>query len=126
MWHLVVWALVSLLAICWSLACLALHWLLTGPDWAGGNLQDWMPWLEQWRIPAWLAHWLPMQSITMLKTWLTSLAPWMESMLSHAPTLLGWLAPLLWAGWGLGLLVLLVLGVACSTLVVALRRPKPT
>ena len=125
MWHLLVWALVGLLAIGWSLACMALHWLLTGPDWADGKPQDWLQWLEQWRIPAWLADWLPMQSITMLKTWLTTLAPWLESAVAQAPALLGWLAPLLWIGWGLGLLMLLVLGAAGSTLVAALRRPKP-
>lgn len=125
MWHVVVWALVALLVVPWTLACLALHWLLTGPDWAGGSVQAWMAWLEQWRFPLWLAEWLPMASITTLKAWLTTLGPWVESLLAQAPALLGWLVPLLWVGWSLGLLVLVVLGVAGSVLVVAVRRPAP-
>jgi len=125
MWHVLVWALVALVAIPWSLACLAAHWLLTGADWAGGPGQATVQWLEQWRIPVWLAEWLPMASITLIKTWLTTLLPWVESMLAQAPVLQGWLAPLLWIGWALGLLLLLVLGVAGSVLVVALRRPRP-
>ncbi|MES2718871.1 MAG: hypothetical protein V4795_24140 [Pseudomonadota bacterium] len=123
MWHVVVWALVAVLATPWTLACLALHWLLTGPDWSGGSVQVWMQWLEQWRIPVWLAEWLPMDGIGMLKAWLTTLGPWVESLLAQAPALLGWLVPLLWIGWILGLLVLVVLGAAGSVLVVALRRP---
>ena len=125
MWHVLVWALVALVAIPWSLACLAMHWLLTGPDWDSGQMQGWMQWLEQWRIPIWLTEWLPMATITMLKAWLTTLAPWVESMLASAPALLGWLLPLLWIGWAIGLLLLVVLGVAGSVLVTALRRPRP-
>ena len=126
MWHVVVWALVAVLAAPWTLACLAAHWLLTGPDWSAGQWQAWVQWLEQWRIPVWLADWLPMASITALKAWLTTLGPWVESLLSHTPALLGWLVPLLWLGWGLGLLVLVMLGAAGSVLVVALRPvPRP-
>jgi len=123
MWHVLVWALVALLAAPWTLACLGLHWLLTGPDWSAAGVGAWVDWLAQWRIPVWLADWLPMASITALKTWLTTLGPWLESLLASAPSLLAWLVPLLWAGWLLGLLVLIVLGVAGSVLVVALRRP---
>lgn len=123
MWHLLVWALVALVAVPWTLACLAAHWLLTGPDWSSGGVQDWMAWLEQWRIPVELAAWLPMEAITALKAWLTALGPWVEQALAMAPALLGWLVPLLWLGWGLGLLVMLLVGVAGSVLVAAVRRP---
>ncbi len=126
-WHLLVWALVATVLGAWTLACMGVHWLLSGPDWAGmgggGGAGGWMAWLEQWRIPLWLADWLPMASITALKAWLTAIGPWLESWLAHTPSLLAWLVPLLWLGWGLGLLVLLALGAAGSVLVVALRRP---
>jgi hypothetical protein len=126
MWHVLVWLIIALLAAPWTLACLGLHWLLTGPDWSSGAVQDWLSWLEQWQIPLWLAAWLPLEAITALKTWLTALGPWVEGVIGQAPALLGWLVPLLWIGWGLGLLVLALFGVAGSVLVVALqRRPAP-
>ena len=56
-----------------------------------------------------------------LQAWLTMLGPWVESLLSQAPGLLGWLVPLVWVGWALGLLVLVMLGVAGSVLVLAIR-----
>lgn len=123
MWHALVWAPMALLTLLWTGACLALHWLLTGPDWSAGAVQDWMGWLERWQIPVWLAAWLPMDAITALKAWLTALGPWIESLLAHAPALLTWLVPLLWIGWGLGVVVLVLLGVMGSVLVAALRRP---
>lgn len=126
MWHLLVWALVAVVAVPWTGACLAAHWLLTGPDWSAVGAQGAVAWLEQWRIPVWLADWLPMHAITALKTWLTALSPWVEQALSMAPALAGWLVPLLWIGWGLGLLVMLLFGVAGSVLVAAVqRRPAP-
>ena len=125
MWHVVVWALVALVAAPWTLVCMGLHWLLSGPDWLVGDTDTWLRWLEQWQIPVWLADWLPMASVTALKAWLTALGPWVESLLAQAPALLTWLVPLLWIAWGLGLLVLVMLGVAGSVLVVALRRPAP-
>lgn len=123
MWHVLVWALVALVAAPWTLVCLALHGLLTSPDRAAGRMQAWLQWLEQWHIPVWLAAWLPMEAITTLKAWLTTLGPWVESLLVQGPGLPGWLVPLLWIGWALGALFLAVLGVAGSALVVAVRRP---
>ena len=75
MWHALVWALIALLALFWTGGTLALHWLLTGPDWSMGAVQDWMGWLERWQIPVWLAAWLPMEAITALKAWLTAIGP---------------------------------------------------
>ncbi|MDO9284872.1 MAG: hypothetical protein Q7U26_08235 [Aquabacterium sp.] len=115
----------ALLAAGWSLACWGLHRLLVGPDWDAGGAGAWMAWLAQWRIPVWLAELLPMASVTALKTWLTAyfaaLGPWIDALVAQAPSLLAWLAPLVWVGWALGLLVLATLGAAGSVLVVALR-----
>lgn len=126
MWHLLVWTLVALAAGLWSLACWATHALLTGPDWAAADPGAWLAWLEQWQIPLWLAAWLPMEAVTLLKTWLTGWlsdwGPWLDELLVQAPDLLGWLAPLLWVAWGLGLLLLAGGGLAGSLLVAALRR----
>ena len=126
MWHLLVWGLVALLASGWSLACWALHGLLSGLGGATDGDPGWTG-LEQWRIPAWLADWLPMGAITSLKAWLTAWqaawGPWLESLFDQAPALLHWLTPLLWLAWAAGLLALALLGLVGSVLVVALRSP---
>ena len=121
MWHAVVWGLMAAVAAGWSLACWGLNRLLIGPDWGAGGTGAWMAWREQWRSPAWLAGVLRMASITALKSGRTAWGPWGESLLAQAPGLLAWLAPLVWLGWALGLLVLATLGAAGSVLVVALR-----
>ena len=120
-WHAIVWTLTGIGAACWSLLCWAAHQLITGPDWQALGDGAWSDWLTQWRIPAWLADWLPLAAIGELQGWLATLGPWVESLLAHAPGVLGWLTPVLWLGWALGLGVLVLLGVAGSVLVVAIR-----
>ncbi len=122
MWHALVWLLTAVCAAGWSLACWALHQLVTGPDWQALGDGAWLDWLTQWRIPVWLADWLPLGAIGELQAWLTMLAPWVEAGVTNAPGLLGWLAPLVWVGWGLGLLVLVLLGVVGSVVVAVVRR----
>lgn len=123
MWHAVVWGFMALLAAGWSLACWALHRLLSGLGGGGWG------WLEQWAVPVWLADWLPMAAITALKaaltSWLAAWGPWLESLLGQAPGLLAWLTPLLWLAWATGVLLLVGLGLAGSVLVLALRDPAP-
>lgn len=121
MWHALVWSLVGLAAGLWTLACWAVHALLTGPDWGSADPGAWLVWLEQWRIPLWLAAWLPMEAVTALKTLLTAWGPGLAALLQELPGLLAWLTPLLWLGWGLGLLVLAGCGLAGSLVVAALR-----
>ena len=122
MWHALVWLLTAACAAGWSLMCWALHQLITGPDWQATGDGAWLDWLTQWRIPVWLADWLPLGAIGELQSWLTMLGPWVEAVVTQAPGLLGWLAPLVWVGWGLGLLVLVLLGVVGSVVVAVVRR----
>lgn len=122
MWHALVWIPTTLLLAVWSLLCWGAQALLTGPDWSAGQPAAWLTWLEQWQIPLWLAAWLPLDAITELKAWLTTLGPWIESALAQLPSLVGWLVPLLWLVWALGGLAVLLLGVAGSVLVAVVRR----
>ena len=120
MWHGLIWGPVLLGAAGWSLACWGLLWLLSGLD--ASATGAWLGWLEQWQIPLWLADWLPMAAVTELKALLTAWGPWLESLLAQAPALQAWLRPLLWLGWGLGLLALLLVGGLLSLLVRQLPR----
>ena len=122
-WHAIVWTLTGLCAAVWSLLVWAVHALVTGPDWRALGDGAWMDWLMQWRLPAWLGDWVPLGAVGELQAWLAMLGPWVESLLAHAPGVLAWVTPVLWLGWALGLLVLVLLGVAGSVLVVAIRAP---
>lgn len=107
------WVTAFLLAALWtgSLALLVsvAGWLAgAGDQWAGAvqRVAEWpVPaWVELWMAPAW------MDAVRDALTWtidfLVATAPWVFS-------LLGWVAPLLWTLWALGMLVLaLVVGVA--------------
>lgn len=127
-WHTIVWTLVALMLALWSGVCAALHWLLTGPAWTLPDPQAWTRWLTDWSLPAWLLAWLPMSTLTALQAWMTAwLADWatlLEPVLTQLPALLAWAAPLIWLGWGLGAVVLLMTGVGGSVLVVALRSRR--
>lgn len=123
MWHALVWIPLMMLMALWSLLCWGALALLTGPDWSSGGPADWMVWLERWQIPLWLVPWLPMDGVTALKAWLTTLGPWLQSLLAQVPALLDWLAPLVWLVWTLGAAGLLVLGVVGSV-IVALVSPQ--
>lgn len=122
MWHALVWLLTAACAAGWSLLCWALHQLVTGPDWHALGDGAWLDWLARWRIPVWLADWLPLGAIGELQAWLAMLGPWVEAAASRAPGLLDWLAPLVWVGWALGLLVLVLLGLVGSVVVAVVRR----
>jgi hypothetical protein len=121
MWHALVWTPLLLLIGLWSLLCWGVLALLQGPDWSSPGV-DWLAWLEQWQFPAWLAEWLPMHAITMLKTWLTAWGPWLQDWLAQTTALPGWLQPLVWLTWGLGTAGLAFVGLVGSVLVAALTR----
>lgn len=130
LWHLLVWIPLALLALGWALLGWAAAGLLGAMDWQSADPAAWLAWLEQWQIPVWLSVWLPMDLITLVKTWLTALGAGLEQLPRQAPALLGWVTPLLWILWGLGLALLLVAGLAGSLLVSALRgavarQPRP-
>lgn len=126
MWHALIWIPMALAMGLWSLLCWALASLLSGPDWSASDSTEWLAWLENWQIPLWLTEWLPMHTITALKALLVEWGPWLQDALSQAPALLGWLAPLVWATWGLGLIGLLLLGGVGSVLVAAVTRRPAT
>ena len=122
MWHAVIWTLTAVFAAGWSLLCWAMHQLLTGPQWLALGDDAWLDWLSHWRLPAWLADWLPLGGVGQLQVWLLGLGPWIESLLVHVPGVLSWLTPVLWLAWAIGMLLLLLVGLAGSVLVAAVRR----
>lgn len=109
-----IWSLTALLALCWTGLVWLTHrisaWLLGALE--TGNLQDagttvaGLPlpplpgWVEPWFNPTWLAQWQALAA--RLLAWLGEVSP-------SGDALMAWIGPLLWVGWGFGLVTLLVL-----------------
>ena len=124
MWHALVWALVAVVVLPWTLLCWLLAKLLAGPDGQGVKAEQWLGWLDRWQIPAWLADWLPMPAITQIKVLVTDWTEALVALLSGVPDLMGWLTPLVWLVWAIGAGTVVLGGVIGSVLVAALRKPR--
>ena len=71
------------------------------------------PWLGVWIDPAWL------ELLRSQAQWLIEAA---QAILPAAGALVGWIVPLVWVGWGLGMLTLLALAVAAHWVIGRLGR----
>lgn len=110
----------SLLAL-WSLAAWAMHalavWTLAQTGALSGAASD----LGTLPVPGWMSPWVPLELVQAVSQWLATLGPWLDSLLQAAPSLAGGLTVAAWAVWGLGSLLLLLLGAGLN-LFLALRR----
>ena len=120
MFHALSWFLVASLLLLWSLAAWALHALtawtvanaaaLTGAAASAGTLPDW---LEPW-VPTELSRWLGQL--------LAAAGPVVDSLLQAVPALSGGLTVVAWVVWGLGSVLLLLLGAGLHLLIAQWRR----
>ena len=114
---ILLWAVTLLLAAVWTasfaLLASAANWLAGAGDQMVGAVQmvaEWPApaWAEVWVAPAWL------DAVRAALTWAidatATYAPWLFSVL-------GWVAPVLWAVCGLGLLLLLTIAVVGHVLI---------
>lgn len=121
MLYAVMWAMVSLLIIFWSVTAWGLHtavqWLAgLEPDKleaataaAGDATREAVPPLG---IPEWVTVNLPPGIVEAWLAWVQALLPWLQSLLLQAPALIDWLSPAIWIVWGLGTFLLLLAGIA--------------
>jgi hypothetical protein len=124
MWIALSWMLVLLLLAGWS----ALVWsgtamlaaLLSQASVMGSS--DWsLPPVLTGMLPTWAAEWLAAT--------LENFTPQLQWLAGALPGLSGWVNALGWLVWGVGLLLLLVVGVAIHVAVALIRksrRPAPS
>ncbi|MDH4391426.1 MAG: hypothetical protein QE285_08380 [Aquabacterium sp.] len=74
------------------------------------------------RLPDWLAPWVPPDLLQTVTALVSGLAPAMDSLLQAVPVLAGGLTVLAWVVWGLGSVLLVLLGVGLHLLVAMWRR----
>lgn len=108
-----IWGLTAVLALGWTglvwLTHLLTGWLLGAVDagtlqGAGGAVAD----LPLPPLPEWLGLWIDTAWLSSLQAWSAGLLGWLGAVLPSGSAVMAWVGPLLWIGWGLVLLTLLV------------------
>jgi hypothetical protein len=107
-----IWSLTALLAAGWT-GLVALTQQLAG--WLLGAvhadaLTQASGAVGGWSVPAasaWLAPWVDTAELAALQALATDGVQWLGAVLPSGDALMAWVGPLLWVGWGFGLLTLL-------------------
>lgn len=85
------------------------QWLLASM--ASGQVGELATVAGQWPVPAWLGFWVDTAWLQGLQEAGVGLVQWLGQVLPSSQGLMNWITPLLWLGWGLGTLLLLVAAV---------------
>jgi hypothetical protein len=122
MFYALSWFVVFGLLAFWSLGAWAFHavgvWAVSN----AGALTGAAAGVGGLRLPDWLALWAPPQIVQALTSLLSGLAPAVEGLLHAAPALAGGLTVAIWLIWGLGSVLLVLLGAGLHVLIAMWRR----
>lgn len=114
-------AVFSLLVL-WSLAAWVFHSLAVWTVSNAGALAAGSGAIDVLSVPAWLAPWVPGEFVVTLNSMIPALMPTLESLLAWLPALSGGITIAVWAVWGIGVVILIVLGIFVAGLISLLRR----
>ena len=116
------WFVVFTLLALWSLAAWALHavavWTVSNASALTGVASG----ASTLNLPDWLARWVPPEVAQWGSQVLAGLAPFVDSLLQTAPALAGGLAVATWVVWGVGSVLLVLLGAGLHLLIALWRR----
>ena len=122
MFYALSWSVVFVLLMLWSLAAWAFHsiaaWTVSNADVLAGGSGA----IETLRAPDWLAPWIPPELALAFTSLLSAFTPAIESALNQAPALAGGLSVAIWVVWGVGTVLIVILGLVASGLIAVLRR----
>lgn len=122
MFYLLGWiAIASLLAL-WSLAAWALHAVAVWSVSNAGALAGAASGVGSIALPAWLAPWVPAELVQAMAQMVAGLGPLVGSLLQAAPALAGGLTVATWVIWGIGSVLLVLLGAGLHLLMALWRR----
>lgn len=120
------WFLIFTLLAFWSLAAWTLNavavWTVSNAGALTGAASGAASGVGGLRLPEWLAPWVPPEIAQAMTSLLSGLAPVVESLLQAAPTLAGGLTIATWVIWGLGSVLLVLLGAGMHLLIAMWRR----
>jgi hypothetical protein len=120
--YLLSWFFVFGLFALWSLTAWAVHAVAAWSVSNAGALTGVASGVEDLRLPEWLAPWVPPEIAQAMTSLLASIAPVVESLLQTAPALTGGLTVVTWVVWGLGSVLLVLLGAGLHLLIAIWRR----
>lgn len=122
MFYVLSWlAVVALLAL-WSLAAWALHAVAVWAVSNAGALSGAASGVGGMTLPAWLSPWVPPELVLAMSQVITGLGPVIDSLLQAVPALAGGLTVAAWVVWGIGSMLLLLLGAGLHLLIAMWRR----
>jgi hypothetical protein len=121
MFYTLSWLLIIGLFGLWSFAIWAVHAVSAWAASKSGALVGGSA-AEALSPPEWLAVWIPADVVHGLLSAAAALKPLADMLLGTAPALAGALSVVLWLVWGLGSLLLIVLGLVLHGGIALLRR----
>jgi hypothetical protein len=120
------WSVTFILLALWSLAAWAFHSIAAWTVSNAGVLAGGSGAIEGLRAPDWLAPWIPPELALAFNSMLSASSPAIEAALNQAPALAGGLSVAVWAAWGVGSALIVILGLVCSRLITILRLRSST
>jgi hypothetical protein len=122
MLHAISWFVVASLAAIWSFLAWAFHavslWAVSNADSLSGIAAQG----SAVSLPAWLAPWVPPELATSVLAMLASLGPMLASLLQSLPGLSSSVTVAAWLVWGIGFVLILLLGAGLHLLISMWRR----
>lgn len=122
MFYALSWFVVVALLAMWSLAAWALHGVAVWAVSNAGALSGAASGAGALTLPDWLAPWVPPELVQAMTQLMAALGPVVDSVLQTAPALAGGLTVATWVVWGIGSVLLLLLGAGLHLLIALWRR----
>lgn len=117
MFHALSWFVVVSLLAFWSLVAWALHALAVWTLSNAGSLSGLASGAGTMKLPDGLAPWIPPELAQWAAQWLASFGPVVDTLLQAAPALAGGVTVASWVIWGIGSLLLVLLGAGLHLLI---------
>jgi len=122
MFYALSWFVVIGLLALWSLGAWAFHAVAVWAVSNAGSLSGAASGVGGLRLPDWLAPWVPPELVQAVTSLLSGLAPMVEGLLQAIPALAGGLSMATWVVWGLGSVLLVMVGAGLHLLIAIGRR----
>jgi hypothetical protein len=111
------WFVVLGLLAVWTLGAWMFHAVAVWAVSNAGALSGATTGIEGLRLPDWLAPWVPPEMVQLVTSLFSGLAPAVEGLFQAVPALAGGLSVATWVIWGLGSVVLMLVGAGLHLLI---------
>ncbi len=122
MFYALSWFVVLGVLALWSMGAWAFHAVAVWAVSNAGSLSGAASGIAGLRLPDWLAPWVPPELVQAVTSLLSGLAPVVEGLLQAVPALAGGLSVATWVIWGLGSVLLILVGAGLHLLIAMGRR----